>query len=535
MALLVSDSRTESFEKPPPPKKKWIQNYLEKDCKQHQSQLDTNAYTRGVVQNVIDQVQDYIDERNKKSISNGISASEEEYQSKKMASLLNPANNGTKFNNSLKSLAEHQDQPSLTKQDIGGVVQGVISQFLNGNLSDAGFRRSRRRCSKHENCSGRNSRNKEHKDRKRRRDVLVMSPDSAVTGEPVKGEGFEEEGLVLNLSLPKAAKVSFAAEDRCYSMNSSKTFVTSKSQEMHDVDVARASQMEAYQRDSPLDFSGQSISPAVSSPMSSSLAGNFSQATEEGFRRSQAHVPVLHPPPASPSAPINLVLGELSSPGVLRTHSSFSVIQPRIKEPVIPAVEEAAQSLPSLASRIRLAQPAAHVYDSRISSSVSPSLDAGQLPVLTSIRSPASSSQPCGRRSGVLQPAYGKLLSPKKDGTKKESVVAFKGKEKTDSGLKDECKKSNSNREMHNRLEKNRRAHLKQCFDELAKECELDPKKASNLTVIRSAYKYIMAMRRKERENEKELAKLVQEKIRRKERLEELRREVPGASHLEDN
>merc|ERR1712050_29101 len=66
-------------------------------------------------------------------------------------------------------------------------------------------------------------------------------------------------------------------------------------------------------------------------------------------------------------------------------------------------------------------------------------------------------------------------------------------REKADINAKDDIKKTSSTtREVHNRLEKNRRAHLKMCFDELAAECDLDPKKASNLTVIRSAYKYIM-------------------------------------------
>merc|ERR1712050_213011 len=102
-------------------------------------------------------------------------------------------------------------------------------------------------------------------------------------------------------------------------------------------------------------------------------------------------------------------------------------------------------------------------------------------------------------------------------------------RERQENLSKEEIKRtSSSTREVHNRLEKNRRAHLKMCFDELAIECNLDPKKTSNLTVIRSAYKYIMSLRRKERENEKNLAALVQEKIRRQNRLEELKREFPG-------
>ena len=56
----------------------------------------------------------------------------------------------------------------------------------------------------------------------------------------------------------------------------------------------------------------------------------------------------------------------------------------------------------------------------------------------------------------------------------------------------------------------------------------MDPAKASNLLVIRTAYKSIMALRREEREQERSLATLVQDKIRRQARLAELRREFAG-------
>ena len=90
-------------------------------------------------------------------------------------------------------------------------------------------------------------------------------------------------------------------------------------------------------------------------------------------------------------------------------------------------------------------------------------------------------------------------------------------------------------REVHNRLEKNRRAHLKSCFNDLATECELEAGKASNLLVIRTAYKAIMALRREEREQERTLAALVQEKVRRQSYLNELRRETSGYCHTSDS
>ncbi|KAK3751818.1 hypothetical protein QZH41_013272 [Actinostola sp. cb2023] len=54
-------------------------------------------------------------------------------------------------------------------------------------------------------------------------------------------------------------------------------------------------------------------------------------------------------------------------------------------------------------------------------------------------------------------------------------------------------------RETHNKLEKNRRAHLKECFDILKKQVpNLEEKKTSNLNILRSALKYIQTMKKKE-------------------------------------
>ncbi|CAF94532.1 unnamed protein product, partial [Tetraodon nigroviridis] len=47
-------------------------------------------------------------------------------------------------------------------------------------------------------------------------------------------------------------------------------------------------------------------------------------------------------------------------------------------------------------------------------------------------------------------------------------------------------------REVHNKLEKNRRAHLKECFETLKKNIpNIEEKKTSNLSVLRSALRYI--------------------------------------------
>lgn len=46
---------------------------------------------------------------------------------------------------------------------------------------------------------------------------------------------------------------------------------------------------------------------------------------------------------------------------------------------------------------------------------------------------------------------------------------------------------------MHNKLEKNRRAHLKECFESLKKQLTLQPdeKKTSNLSILHAAIRHI--------------------------------------------
>jgi len=47
-------------------------------------------------------------------------------------------------------------------------------------------------------------------------------------------------------------------------------------------------------------------------------------------------------------------------------------------------------------------------------------------------------------------------------------------------------------REVHNKLEKNRRAHLRECFEFLRKQLPaIDDKKLSNLGILKSALRFI--------------------------------------------
>ncbi|XP_059398008.1 max-binding protein MNT-like [Carassius carassius] len=82
-------------------------------------------------------------------------------------------------------------------------------------------------------------------------------------------------------------------------------------------------------------------------------------------------------------------------------------------------------------------------------------------------------------------------------------------------------------REVHNKLEKNRRAHLKECFEILKKNVpNVDEKKTSNLSVLRSALRYIQTLKRKEKEYEHEMERLAREKIATQQRLAELKNEL---------
>lgn len=92
---------------------------------------------------------------------------------------------------------------------------------------------------------------------------------------------------------------------------------------------------------------------------------------------------------------------------------------------------------------------------------------------------------------------------------------------------------SNSNgsvgtREVHNKLEKNRRAHLKECFEQLKKQLTLQPdeKKTSNLSILHAAIRYIQVLKRKEREYEHEMERLAKEKIASQNRILVLKREI---------
>uniref|UniRef100_W8BPL3 Max-binding protein MNT n=2 Tax=Ceratitis capitata TaxID=7213 RepID=W8BPL3_CERCA len=92
---------------------------------------------------------------------------------------------------------------------------------------------------------------------------------------------------------------------------------------------------------------------------------------------------------------------------------------------------------------------------------------------------------------------------------------------------------SNSNgagtREVHNKLEKNRRAHLKECYEQLKNQLPLkedERKKTSNLAILGEAIKYVKTLKKQDQDLEAEVEQLAKTKINSQLKLVSLKREL---------
>ncbi|XP_017490647.1 PREDICTED: max-binding protein MNT, partial [Rhagoletis zephyria] len=84
-------------------------------------------------------------------------------------------------------------------------------------------------------------------------------------------------------------------------------------------------------------------------------------------------------------------------------------------------------------------------------------------------------------------------------------------------------------REVHNKLEKNRRAHLKECYEQLKNQLPLkedERKKTSNLAILGEAIKYVKNLKKKDQELEAEVEQLAKTKINSQLKLVSLKREL---------
>jgi len=89
--------------------------------------------------------------------------------------------------------------------------------------------------------------------------------------------------------------------------------------------------------------------------------------------------------------------------------------------------------------------------------------------------------------------------------------------------------RNSGTREVHNKLEKNRRAHLKECFELLKSHLpSFEDRKISNLAILRSSLRHIQALKRKERELEHEMERLARDKIALQQRLQLMKKDMAG-------
>jgi len=558
MALLVSDTRQEDFSIPPP-KKKWLQEYIaiEQDsCSSDPgpaSSITKNLSTEarefvrlfdngtdqminnnlkqlndtksvqgkmtlsqevigGVVQGVLDQFQTFFEAGcvQNPSQSFKIKTSSED---RKLTRLINTEKSENKpYDNenpiSVKVEKNVSEENHIDQQDITPVVQSVISQFLNGSLADSDFRRNRKRSHKHINCNHKGDGSGGASSRIKRSSSVIKykSREQLQSSFILPEHEVPDENGALNLSLPKPVpKVTFASRDRCYTTDSPaiKSFQTSKSEELSNLESLCASR-QPHCEDIPksLPYRAPCSLPVIrhtSSPHPDAtlvMAPSIQNARRPDFPPISSGLPVpsprlypSFPPPSNPPPLFNTPHPPSPPPlEAIKKPEQISVTHPTFSFPVIKP--RAIQPLLEPSSSLHSPQFPVVAYTSVVPASASSVIDSASKPVST--------------------------------------LASRATRERQENLSKEEIKRtSSSTREVHNRLEKNRRAHLKMCFDELAIECSLDPKKTSNLTVIRSAYKFTMSLKRKERENERNMANLVQEKIRLQQKLEELKREFP--------
>jgi len=531
MTALVSESRQEDFSAPPP-KKKWLQEYIEQDSSNSPSptpsitnslstearefvrlfdngtdqmlnknlkELSENKHNKGkmtlsqeviggVVQGVLDQFQTFFEATSPNQVFKTEQPEEKESErvmTESLGNRLSPKNPTEKM---------VMERPQLAQHHITPVVQSVISQFLNGSLDD--FSGSRKRSHKHLNCRHKGDgaaarsrsviryksreRQEAHREERERVEQAVHLVDTSPRPLPPSPPLLpplpeQDENEALNLSLPKPVpKVTFASRDRCYTTDhpSVKSFQPSKSEVISNLELG-------------LSTSPPSVSPCLSLPVIRHTSARSSPVSFSPPSTPHLSYPALPLPTSSPP-PLEIIKkAEQHAVPLLPPRSAISTSFPVIKP------------LPLVVAPI--SEPG--VYHS---------------PPKFTVSYPPQQPPPPQELPPVPRQPVSTLPS--------RSV-----RERQENLSKEEIKRtSSSTREVHNRLEKNRRAHLKMCFDELAIECNLDPKKTSNLTVIRSAYKYTMTLKRKERENERSMASLVKQKIALQQRLEEMKRECPN-------
>uniref|UniRef100_A0A3Q4G3N0 Max-binding protein MNT n=1 Tax=Neolamprologus brichardi TaxID=32507 RepID=A0A3Q4G3N0_NEOBR len=254
----------------------------------------------------------------------------------------------------------------------------------------------------------------------------------------------------------------------------------------------------------------------VASP-SQPVGANHVTWGDETHRQQPHHLPVL-PPPSLPTRQLPIAV----IPMVPVVTATPSVPPLPLKTPIAaaaatlnssPPVKNSSSPPPQPATRQLLCSPQIKVEPSEQLIDVKPG--ASQLQVQIKYPAPISTN---GSQHALVPHQAPPIPQPQPNGVTMEEMKGMEGKRRPGGA---------GTREVHNKLEKNRRAHLKECFETLKKNVpNIDEKKTSNLSVLRSALRYIQTLKRKEKEYEHEMERLAREKIATQQRLAELKNEL---------
>ncbi|KAI7795573.1 MAX network transcriptional repressor b isoform X2 [Triplophysa rosa] len=253
----------------------------------------------------------------------------------------------------------------------------------------------------------------------------------------------------------------------------------------------------------------------------------------EVHRHHQHHPPVVPPPPLPPPVPITVI-----PIPVVPANPAASPLQTAIPLPVVTPLAAA------------LSPPATPLLSPTGKDAISPLQQQLHRHLIAHIKAevsglPQSNNSPKQQQTQALLQPYPAPIIPAQHPPQQHALLPQPalpqpqptlGQLQTNQAARsngaavDDAKRrpgGAGTREVHNKLEKNRRAHLKECFDTLKRNVpNVDEKKTSNLSVLRSALRYIQTLKRKEKEYEHEMERLAREKIATQQRLAELKNEL---------
>ncbi|KAM4589726.1 max-binding protein MNT [Fundulus diaphanus] len=247
------------------------------------------------------------------------------------------------------------------------------------------------------------------------------------------------------------------------------------------------------------------------------------------------HLPECRPPPIPPSLPVTVFPIPVVTPNPA---GSPTLPVTALSPPLAPSL-----AIPTRGPQSPQEQSAARCSPPPAAQQPAPELTVGHMQPIQNHHSPPQLFDQTGAKapqqvvqcyagSIISAPQHQALLphpSPLLQPAPPQNGTISRGSPPDDSRQLDSKKRPGGagTREVHNKLEKNRRAHLKECFETLKKNIpNIDEKKTSNLSVLRSALRYIQTLKRKEKEYEHDMERLAREKIATQQRLAELKNDV---------